>query len=72
MGFRTIFPQKNGTRILQKIERRDNRVRAERYSAKSRLPLCPDGAKFPSFPARHSAPSNGKKSITSDALFADL
>ena len=45
MGFRTIFPQKNGTRILQKIERRDNRVRAA-YAAKSRLPLCPDGAKF--------------------------
>ena len=42
------------------------------YAAKSRLPLCPDGAKFPSFPARHSAPSKGKKSITSDALFADL
>ena len=41
------------------------------YAAKSRLPLCPDGAKFPSFPARHFAPSKGKKSITSDALFAD-
>ena len=49
-------------------------MRAERCSAISRfsLPLCPVGAKFPSFPARHSAPSNGKKCITSDALFADL
>ena len=71
-SFRTIFSQKNGSRICGKIKRRDNRVRAERCSAISRLPLCPYGTKFPSFPARHSAPSKGKNPITSDGIFADL
>ena len=73
-SFRTIFSQKNGSRICGKIKRRDNRVRAERCSAISRfsLPLCPYRTKFPSFPARHSAPSKGKNPITSDGIFADL
>ena len=49
-------------------------MRAERCSAKSRfsLPLCPIRGKVPFLSCSCSAFRKGKKSITSDALFADL
>ncbi len=35
-----FFTEKNGTKVCGKMQQKDNRVRAERCSAKSRLPLC--------------------------------
>ena len=74
LRFVKFFRGKNLTRVCGRIQRRDNRVRAERCSAKSRfsLPLCPIRGKVPFLSGSCSAFRMGKKSITSDALFADL